>query len=130
MTRPAITERDFQQAVTDLCRLLGLDCFHVLNPRGMAAGWPDLVIIGTRVAYRELKTETGRLTADQVHVGSRLTAAGADYAVWRPRDLHSRAIETELRKLAAPRGASPVRRAVRQDPLPSPRARRPHGTRQ
>jgi hypothetical protein len=28
----------------------------------MTAGWPESVIIGTRVIYRELKTEHGQLS--------------------------------------------------------------------
>jgi hypothetical protein len=50
-------ERELQQLVGDLCKLLGLPHFHVRHSRGMTAGWPDSVIIGTRVIYRELKAE-------------------------------------------------------------------------
>jgi hypothetical protein len=97
-----MSERDFQQAVTDLCKLLGLDAFHVRNSRGMAPGWPDLVIVGAGVLFRELKTETGVLTPEQRRVGSRLTRAGADWAVWRPRDLRSGVVERQLRQLVPP----------------------------
>jgi hypothetical protein len=97
-----VKERDLQQTVTDLCHLLGLDCFHVRNARGMAPGWPDLVIIGSQVLYRELKTETGVLSAEQKRVGARLADAGADWAVWRPRDLRSGVIERQLRQLTPP----------------------------
>lgn len=48
-------ERELQSLVADLCRVLGLPHFHVQHSRGMTAGWPDSVIIGTRVIYRELK---------------------------------------------------------------------------
>jgi hypothetical protein len=65
----------------------------------VAPGWPDLVIIGSHVLYRELKTETGVLSAEQKRVGGRLADAGADWAVWRPRDLRSGVIERQLRKL-------------------------------
>jgi hypothetical protein len=95
-------ESDLQRTVTDLGTMLGLDCFHVRNSRGMAPGWPDLTIVGARVIYRELKTETGVLTADQKRVGARLAAAGADWAVWRPRDLRSGVIERQLRQLTPP----------------------------
>ena len=97
-----ISERDFQRSVTDLCDWLHLDWFHSLNSRGMRPGWPDLVIIGTRVIYRELKTEVGVLSAEQRRVGSRLTQAGTDWAVWRPRDLRSGLIERQLRQLVPP----------------------------
>jgi hypothetical protein len=98
----AIRESDLQQAITDLCAILGIDVFHVRNSRGMAPGWPDLAIIGTRVIYRELKTEAGSLSADQRRVGARLTAAGADWAVWRPHDLRSGVVERQLRQLTPP----------------------------
>jgi hypothetical protein len=99
-------ERDLQQAVTDLCALLGLEHFHVRNSRGMARGWPDSVIIGTAVLYRELKTETGALSPEQRRVGSKLTRAGADWAVWRPRDLRSGVVERQLCRIATGRGAT------------------------
>ena len=61
----------------------------------MAPGWADLTVIGTRILYRELKTETGVLTPEQERVGSRpvwcrprqsaVTDAGpAPLAVTRP----------------------------------------------
>jgi hypothetical protein len=97
-----MAERDLQGAVTDLCKLLGLDAFHVRNSRGMAPGWPDLVVVGSKVIYRELKTEVGVLTPEQRRIGSRLTRAGADWAVWRPRDLRSGVVERQLRQLVPP----------------------------
>jgi hypothetical protein len=92
-------ERELQQLVGDLCRLLGLPHFHVTNSKGMTAGWPDSVIVGTKVIFRELKAEDGQLSPNQHAIGAKLTAAGADWAVWRPRDWLSGGIETELRLL-------------------------------
>lgn len=106
-----MTEAQFQAAVVDLAKLLGLDVFHVRNSRGMAPGWPDLVIVGTHVLYRELKTEAGVLTPEQRRIGSRLTRAGADWAVWRPRDLRSGVVERQLRQLVPP----PVLPFARED---------------
>ena len=66
----------------------------------MTVGWPDSVIIGTKVIFRELKAEHGQLSPDQRAIGGKLkAAAGADWAVWRPRDWLSGDIETELRLL-------------------------------
>ena len=97
-----MSERDLQATVTGLCDLLRLDHFHVLTSKGMRPGWPDLVIIGPRrVLYRELKSETGKLTPDQRRIGSKLINAGCDWAVWRPRDLVSGVIPDTLRQLAA-----------------------------
>jgi hypothetical protein len=58
-----------------------------------------LAFDATRVIYRELKAEHGQLTPDQRTIGGRLQAAGADFAVWRPRDWLNGTIETELRLL-------------------------------
>jgi hypothetical protein len=92
-------ERELQQLVADLCRLLGLPHFHVRHSRGMTAGWPDSVIIGTHVIYRELKAEHGQLSPEQRAIGDQLKAAGADWKVWRPRDWLNGTIERELRLL-------------------------------
>jgi hypothetical protein len=97
-----VSERDFQRTVTQLCDWLQLDWFHPLSSRGMRPGWPDLVIIGDRILYRELKSESGVVSAEQRRVGSRLTRAGADWAVWRPRDLRSGVVERQLRQLTPP----------------------------
>ena len=55
-------------------------------------GWPDCQFVHpTRhlVLYREIKTDSGRLDTDQQRWGDWLTQAGADWAVWRPRDRDS-----------------------------------------
>jgi len=53
-------------------------------------GFPDLVLVrtggGGGVLFRELKTNKGRLSAEQEHWQEWLTLAGADVGVWRPRD--------------------------------------------
>ena len=110
-------ECQLQQLVTDLCRLLALPHFHVRHSTGMTAGWPDSVIIGTRVIYRELKAEHGQLTPDQRAIGDKLKAAGADWKVWRPSDWLSGGIEMELRLLKGQpqlplARATPARRAA------------------
>lgn len=92
-------ERELQQLVADLCQLLGLLHFHVKHSRGMTAGWPDSVIIGSKVIYRELKSEAGKLTPEQRAVGDKLQAAGADWKVWRPSDWLTGGIDLELRVL-------------------------------
>jgi hypothetical protein len=92
-------EAELQQLVAKMCAWLGLPHFHVLNSKGMQKGWPDSVIIGTRVLYRELKSEYGQLSPEQTAVGYQLKAAGADWAVWRPRDWLSGEIEKQLHLL-------------------------------
>jgi hypothetical protein len=96
----AMPEAQLQEAVRRLCADLGLFHYHPLNSKGSAPGWPDSVIIGRKVLYRELKTEVGRLTAEQQEVGQRLRRAGANWRVWRPSDLLSGRIANELTELA------------------------------
>lgn len=97
-----MTEADLQATVTGICDLRRLDWYHVRVSKGMRPGWPDLVIIGPgKLLYRELKSERGSVTPDQRAVGAKLTAAGCDWAVWRPRDLVSGVIPDALAQLAA-----------------------------
>jgi len=87
-------EDDFQRWVTDFADWHGWAWYHVTDSRKTKPGFPDLVLVRERVLYRELKTDTGRLTPEQAGWLNRLTAAGADAGVWRPRD--RAVIEKEL----------------------------------
>lgn len=117
-------ERNLQRAVLDLCRMMHLRTAHFRSVRttkpganqGMAAVWttpvagdgagfPDLVIVGPGgVLFRELKTERGQLGPEQTLWGEALTAGGADWGVWRPGDMRSGRIESELSELRRARG--------------------------
>lgn len=80
---------------------LGLFGYHPRHSIGSEAGWPDWVFIGEHgMIFRELKTEQGRLSLAQRSVGSKLTWVGADWAVWRPRDLYSGVILRQLQAIA------------------------------
>ncbi len=95
---PAMTEEEFHQQVTHLAALYGWRVnHHRPTPTGRTGdrwttattvkGWPDLTLWRPgALLFRELKTDTGRLTADQREVLAELAAAGADVEVWRPRD--------------------------------------------
>jgi hypothetical protein len=108
---PAMTEQQLLDAILDTCRLLRLRTAH-FRPARTAAGWrtavagdgkgfPDLVIVGLdQVVYRELKTDRGRPAAEQDVWVAALAAAGADIAIWRPRDWHSGRITADLFALA------------------------------
>ncbi len=91
------TEKDFQAQVLHLCSLLGLLAYHTYDSRMCTPGFPDLVIVGQRVLFRELKTDKGRVTHEQETWLQRLSDAGADAAVWRPSQWD--AITVELRGL-------------------------------
>jgi hypothetical protein len=75
---------------------LGLWGYHPLNSIGSRQGWPDWVIIGNGILYRELKSQRGTVSPEQRAVGERITAAGGDWSVWRPAGLLSGQIAAEL----------------------------------
>jgi len=92
----AMTEAELQEQVRVMCAQLGLFHYHPHYSQRSTPGWPDSVIIGARVLFRELKSEQGTLTAEQRDVGERLTRAGQDWAVWRPRDLLNGTVGRQL----------------------------------
>ena len=97
-----MTEAKLQATVHQLCKNLKLYHFHPYNMQRSEAGWPDSVIIGPGgILYRELKSQFGRPTREQTDVGYRLTAVGADFAIWRPMDLLDGTIARQLAELAA-----------------------------
>lgn len=87
--RPPISERAFQDVVIEYARLNGWIVYHPFDSRHSEAGWPDLALTHEqmgRFLLRELKTDTGRVSAAQTAYHQALRAAGVDVAVWRPRD--------------------------------------------
>lgn len=115
-----MTEADLQKAVLDLAKLSGWRTAHFrpgMNRRGVwqtavagdGAGFPDLVLVHPvkrAVLYRELKSERGRLTFEQHEWGRTLTAAGADYGVWRPSDWPSIVARLSFGRARPTQGAS------------------------
>lgn len=88
-----------------LMKDFGLYGYHAHTSNRSAPGWPDWVIVGNRIIYRELKTEHGSLSPAQRDVGARITRAGGDWAVWRPRDLISGTIARQLADVASTQAA-------------------------
>lgn len=86
--------------MVDLAQRLGWRYWHLSDSRKLvrrgelvpdpeAAGFPDLVLAHPRrgrLLFRELKSDTGRLRAKQREALEALEAAGADVAVWAPKD--------------------------------------------
>lgn len=109
-----MTEDDLQRTVIAMCKRLGLLVAHfkpamtakgrwVTPVGGDGKGFPDCVIVGPAgVLYRELKQEGKYPSAEQRIWLSRLTAAGADAGVWRPRHLNDGTIEAALKRIAKP----------------------------
>ena len=85
----AMTETDLERFVRYLTAQRHLPAFHVINSRRAVTltGWPDWTIVGTRVIFRELKSQRGKVTPSQQALGEAILAAGGDWAVWRPADL-------------------------------------------
>lgn len=102
----SISEKQFQARVIDLLHLYGYRVAHFMpavNARGQwrtpvaadGKGFPDLVAVrpetagrhrSPRVMFVELKTDTGRMSKEQVAWQTDLLAAKSEAYVWRPRD--------------------------------------------
>lgn len=99
------SEKQFQQNVVDLVKALRGRWFHVFDSRRSVPGYPDLHIwfpncrrpVGM---FRELKTEKGVVSREQVIVLEQFRACGYDVGVWRPSDWVSGRIQDELREAA------------------------------
>jgi hypothetical protein len=98
-----VTEEELLDAVYGAVFRLGLVLFHPPDMRlasELSKGFPDLVVAGQGgVLFRELKTQIGRLSPEQIRWQERLFAAGADVAVWRPEHWKSGEIERQLARL-------------------------------
>lgn len=94
MTRPTITEAQWQATVVELAQLHGWSVVHhrpARTDQGWrtavsydGAGWPDLILLRDRLVVAELKSARGRLTPDQQAWIALLTDAGVETYVWRP----------------------------------------------
>ena len=94
---PVINERAFQRQVIALAKRHGWLVFHPLTSQKRGAwstfqlghkGFPDLVLAhpASGVIFAELKSQKGKVSADQEHWRAVLEEAGAKYRLWRPRD--------------------------------------------
>lgn len=107
------SERGFQDAVIEAARLFGWMVMHT-RPARTRKGWvtpitgdpgfPDLVLAkGGFVIFAELKSRTGRMSADQEEWIKALTVQeeGADHiaVVWRPEDWDRILVTLKLRRV-------------------------------
>ena len=96
-------EAELQSFVRAVCRRMGLLHYHTHRSDRSEPGFPDSVIVGPGgLLFRELKSETGRASPDQLRWLQQLRAAGADAAIWTPDDKHIGRIHNELNRLARP----------------------------
>jgi hypothetical protein len=100
-----MTEADLMTRIRETCERLHLPVFwpgpHLVACWG--PGYPDLVIVGKRILFREVKSSTGTLSPRQTAWGWALRAAGGDCDVWDPDDWRTGKIETELLAIARTR---------------------------
>jgi hypothetical protein len=84
----ATREADFQRGVVAFARLNGWRCHWTYDSRRSPEGWPDLVACrGGRLVIAELKSERGRLSADQSDWLCLLRQVpGVEVFLWRPSD--------------------------------------------
>lgn len=99
-----MTEHELQTVVARLCRRYDVYFWHLDDPRRSLRGLPDLVLLGSQAAcFRELKSASGKLSAEQDEVGQRMLQAGLDWDVWRPSALARGQIDQELAALSGRR---------------------------
>ncbi len=93
-------ERELLEAIYEIACSRGLLAYHTHDSRRSQPGFPDLVIVGPGgVLWRELKTQHASITNEQRLWGNLLREAGQDWEIWRPADLVSDRIHTELSAL-------------------------------
>lgn len=102
-----ISEKQFQAWIVEVLRLGGWRYAHFRpaqtqsrdaagrqrwsTPMSGDVGWPDITIAHRgkgKLLFRELKSEAGKVSPEQVAWIADLRAGGADAAVWRPRHKH------------------------------------------
>lgn len=94
-----LSEAQFQEQVLALCRMLGVKYYHSHYSQHSVEGFPDLMLCGRNgTVYRELKTETGTVSPEQLRWMAAINEAGGDASVWRPSDWPER-ITADLRAL-------------------------------
>lgn len=83
-------EASFQARVLRLARQHGWLCYHTRDSRGSTEGFPDLVMVRESIIFAELKTRTGKLTAEQtrwLHMLSHTGEPGCvEVYLWRAND--------------------------------------------
>ena len=79
------SEKEFQSAVIALAKQSGWIVHHHFDSRRSEPGWPDLVLIRDgRLLIRELKTEIGEESPEQIAWLAAIRSCGVDAKTWRP----------------------------------------------
>jgi VRR-NUC domain len=97
-----MTERELQEQVLDLARMLGYLAYHTYDSRRSVEGFPDLVLVHERsgaLIFAELKSPTGRVTTAQDRWLRAVALRGVAY-VWRPEHLRDGSVVRALQRHA------------------------------
>lgn len=92
MTAPhyqdTLTEKQFQQQIVDMARILGWRTYHNLYAIGSDPGYPDLTLVHPQygVLWLELKGSKGRVSPAQEAWIADLRAAGQQAHIVYPGD--------------------------------------------
>ena len=82
-----LTEKQFQQQVVELAKILGWRVYHPFLSKWSEKGFPDLTMVRSyRLLFVELKAEKGKVSAPQAEWHEGLSATCAEVYVWRPSD--------------------------------------------
>jgi len=85
-----MSEKEFQSQVIALAHLTGWRVYSIPDSRRTTlSGYPDLTLWNPKkkaVLFAELKTDKGRLSAEQITVIDELRECGTQVVVWRPKD--------------------------------------------
>jgi hypothetical protein len=99
MMAKSMPEKQLQTAIIAQAQRAGWLVYHTFDSRRSEPGYPDLHLVhlgrGLSV-FRELKTQTGKLSKQQELWIRALTAAGSDVAVWRPIDFYNGTVSALL----------------------------------
>ena len=106
VSRNLMDEAAWQKRITDLCDVLAIKWWHDTDSRRNKSGLPDLILVGNRVLFAELKVRRNRPTAEQTEWINALRNAGQEAVVWWPEQWPS--VEKRLRDLS-PRRMAAVR---------------------
>jgi hypothetical protein len=85
----AASERDLTGYVRDVAKALGWRRYHTWLSRNSASGFPDEVLIRPpRLIFAELKSEKGKLSAEQeAWLDDLRGVPGVEVYCWRPEDM-------------------------------------------
>lgn len=110
-----VTERELTAQVVELAKMLGWRRYHTWRSKHSAAGYPDETLVRDRVIFLELKTETGRVSAEQRDWLRALDQANAEVYLIRPRHLDQLAHILAARREPLGVLSTPAASAARQE---------------